>query len=278
MVEQTSKRFVELLMNLHFRIRRACFVGVCLGVAIPYVASAADTASELAAKLRAKQSGSMFVRIRMEIGSGEKQTLQVQIKSRVSDADGHIVYQILFPKERKGESVLLHRSGHKFSGTVFTPPNNLKPIGSAEMKQSLFGSDLSYEDIIDSPFAWSQQAIVGTEDQDGTLCQILESKPGKGHTSSYSSVKSWVDSRRLVPLRIEKYDSSGKVVRRINTTRVLLQGGDSLPVDLKVYGPGGSVTQITGSRLKRGVSYADAEFTPEGLKQLNAPPGSGSSE
>src|SRR6267378_5437452 len=109
-------------MNLHFRIRRTCFAGICFGFAF-----AADTASDLAAKLRAKQSGSMFVRIRMEIGSGEKQTLQVQIKSRVSDAAGDIVYQILFPKERKGESVLLHRSGHKFSGTVFTPPGNLKP-------------------------------------------------------------------------------------------------------------------------------------------------------
>ena len=183
-------------MNLHFGIRRLCFVGIYLGIALPSFASAADTASELAAKLRAKQSGSMFVRIRMEIGSGEKQTLQIQIKSRVSDAGGDIVYQILFPKERKGESVLLHRFGHKFSGTLFTLPNNLKSVGSAEMKQSLFGSDLSYEDIIDSPFAWSQQTIVGTEDMDGTPCQILESKPGKGHTSSYSSVKSWVDSRR----------------------------------------------------------------------------------
>lgn len=265
-------------MNLHFGIKRTCFVGICLGAAVSCVASAADTASELAAKLRAKQNGSIFVRIRMEIGSGEKQTLQIQIKSRVSDAAGDIVYQILFPKERKGESVLLHRSGNKFSGTLFTPQNNLKSIGSAEIKQSLFGSDLCYEDIIDSPFAWSQQTIVGTENMDATPCQILESKPGKGHSSSYSSVKSWVESGRLVPLRIEKYDASGKVVRRINTTRVLLEGGDSLPVDLKVYGPGGSVTRITGSRLKRGVTYADTEFTPEGLKQLSAPPGSGSSE
>jgi outer membrane lipoprotein-sorting protein len=265
-------------MNFHFRIRKTCFVGICLGLALPCVAFAADNASELATQLRAKQSGSMFVRIRMEIGSGQNQTLQIQIKSRVSDAAGDIVYQILFPKERKGESVLLHRSGHKFTGTVFTPPNNLKSIASAEMKQSLFGSALSYEDIIDSPFAWTQQTIVGTEDMDGTPCQILESKPGKGHTSSYSSVKSWIDSRRLVPLRIEKYDSSGKVVRRINTTRVLLEGGDSLPVDLKIYGPSGSATHITGSRLKRGVSYADSEFTPEGLKQLNPPSGSGSSE
>ena len=277
MAEESGQRFVELLMNLHFGVRTTCFAGICLGLALPCFASAADTASELAAKLRAKQSGSTFVRIRMEVGN-EKQMLQIQIKSRVSDAAGDIVYQILFPKERKGESVLLHRSGHKFTGTLFTPPGTLKSIGSAEMKQSLFGSDLSYEDIIDSPFAWSQQAIVGTEDVSGTPCQILESKPGKGHTSSYSSVKSWVDPLRLVPLRIEKYDTSGKIVRRINTTRITLDGGDSLPADLKVYGSRGSVTQIAGSRIKRGLSYADTEFTPEGLKLLNAPPGSGSSE
>src|SRR6266571_2730076 len=126
-------------MNLHFGVRRTCFVGIYLGLALPSFASAADTASELAAKLRAKQSGSMFVRIRMEIGSGEKQTLQIQIKSRVSDAGGDIVYPILLPTERKGESVLLHRSGHKFSGTLFTLPNTLKQIEAGEMSQSLFG-------------------------------------------------------------------------------------------------------------------------------------------
>jgi Outer membrane lipoprotein-sorting protein len=267
----TSNQF----MDLHFSAR--CFAAIGLGiVALPIFSFGAHTASDLAAGLRAKQEGSTFVRVRMQVGS--EKILQLQIKSRVSSETSDIVYQILFPKERKGESVLLHRSGHKFSGTLFTPPDNLKPIGSAEMKHSLFGSDLSYEDIIDSPFAWSQQAIVGTEDVSGTPCQILESKPGKGHTSSYSSVKSWVDPLRLVPLRIEKYDTSGKVVRRINTTRISLDGGDSLPADLKVYGSRSSVTQIAGSRIKRGLSYADTEFTPEGLKELNAPPGSGSSE
>ena len=64
----------------------------------------------------------------------------------------------------------------------------------------------------------------------------------KGHHSAYSSVKTWVDTRRTVPLRIEKYDASGKVIRRINTTRILLDGSDSIPADLKVYGPSGSVT------------------------------------
>jgi len=237
-------------------------------LALPQFASAADSGSDLAAKLRAKESGSTFVRIRMQVGGD---TLQVQIKSRVSAAAADIVYQILFPKERKGESVLLHRSGQKFSGTVLKLPDNLKPIGAGEMNQALLGSDLSYEDIIDSPFAWSQQAVVGTENIGRFPCQILESKPGNDHRSSYASVKTWIDSNRMVPLQIEKYDSSGKVVRRINITRMLLNGGDSLPADLEVTGPRGSVTHITGSGIKRGLNYPETEFSPEGLKQLNAP-------
>ena len=260
-------------MSLHFTAR--CFAAIGFGlVALPIFALAAESASDLAAGLRAKQEGSTFVRVRMQIGSGENQTLQLQIKSRVSRDTSDIVYQILFPKERKGEAVLLHRSGEKFSGTSFTLPNTVRPIASGEINQRLFGSDLSYEDIIDNPYRWNQQAIVGSEVIGGDSCQILESKPGKGHRSSYSSVKTWVDPRRLVPLRIEKYDASGKVVCRINTTRVLLDGNESLPADLKVYGPNSTVTEITGSRIKRGVTYPDNEFTPEGLKELAAPPGS----
>lgn len=244
------------------------FAAICL--ALPQFGFADDTGSQLAAKLRAKESGATFVRIRMQGGSGN-QTLQVQIKSRVSDSASDIVYQILFPKERKGESVLLHRSGNKFTATLFKPPDTLKQIGAAEMKQALFGTDLSYEDIIDSPFAWSQQAIVGTQDVDRFPCQILESKPGKDRASSYASVKTWVDPKRMVPLQIEKYDSSGKVVRRINITRMLLDGGDSLPADLEVSGPGGSVTHITGSSIKRGLNFPETEFTAEGLKDLKTP-------
>jgi outer membrane lipoprotein-sorting protein len=256
-------------MNLHCSPIKTMFLAaIGFGLIAPSVASA-DSGTDIAAKLRAKEYGSTFVRLKMDAGGG---SLQIQIKSRVSESTSDIVYQILFPKERKGESVLLHRSGHKFTGTLFRPPDSLKQISSGEMSQSLFGSELSYEDIIDSPFAWSQQAIVGTENVGRFACQILESKPGKDQSSSYASVKSWIDSSRMVPLRIEKYDSSGKVLRRINITRMLLNGGDSLPADLEVSGSRGSVTHITGSGLKRGLNYGDTEFTPENLKQLKAPP------
>ena len=258
---------------MDFRFSARCFAAVGLGlIVLPIFAFGAGSASDLAAKLHAKQEGSTFVRVRMRISSGE--ILQLQIKSRVSRDTSDIVYQILFPKERKGEAVLLHRSGEKFTGTSFTPPNTVSPIASGQTNQPLFGSDLSYNDIIDNPYRWSQQAIVGTEVIDNTPCQILESKPGKNKNSAYSSVKTWVDPRRMVPLRIEKYDASGKLVRRINTTRVLLDGGDSLPANLSVQGPRGTTTEIDGSRIKRGVTYKDIEFTADGLKQLSVPPAS----
>ena len=257
------------LMDFHFSARCFAAVGVSL-IVLPIFAFGAGSASDLAAKLRAKQEGSTFVRVRMRVGNGE--ILQLQIKSRASRASADIVYQILFPKERKGEAVLLRRSGGQFTGTLFVPPNAVRLIASAKFTEPLFGSDLSYEDIIDNPFAWDQHAIVGTEVIDGTPCQILESKPGNGRDSSYSSVHTWVDPRRFVPLRIEKYGASGKLLRRINTTRILVDGGDSIPANLSVQGPRGTTTEIDGSRIKRGVTYEEIEFTVDGLKQLAAPP------
>jgi hypothetical protein len=77
------------------------------------------------------------------------------------------------------------------------------------MKDAVFGGDLSYADLIENFFAWEQQSIAGTEIVDRVSCQILESRPGKGDRSIYGRVLSWIDPKRLVPLRVEKYFESG---------------------------------------------------------------------
>jgi outer membrane lipoprotein-sorting protein len=253
----------------HMQDRSFAVAFVCFLI-MPLLSCQAEPGSDLAAQLKAKQAGSTYVRMRMETGGDEKQTFQLQIKSRLSETGADVVYQVLFPKERKGEAVLLHRSGEKFAGTLFIPPNDTHSIAPGRLSQPLFGSDLSYEDIIDDPFNWRQQAIVGTEVINGAACQILESKPNEGQGSSYSRVRTWVDPRRLVPLRIEKYDATGQVLRRITTTRVLLAGDESVPANLSVQGPRGT-TEIDGSRIKRAVTYADTEFTPQGLRNLSVP-------
>lgn len=257
------------------RLSKALQAFACVG-AISF-ASAEETAmsaSQLAARLSAlQQDGTSHVRLKMEIQAAAKESLQLQIKQRRTSAGTDIVYQILWPKERAGESVLLRKSpGEAASGSLFVPPNTLRDISTAQMKDPLFGSDLCYADVIDNFFAWDQHAIVGSENVDRTTCQILESRPGRGERSPYAVVRSWIDVRRLVPLRIEKYSSAGKLMRRIETTRVVSDDGRHLPANLTVTSPArGSTTEIDGSRLRRGVVYSDRDFSPEGLKELTTP-------
>ncbi len=103
---------------------------------------------------------------------------------------------------------------------------------------------------------------------------ILESKPGKGDGSGYGSVRSWIDPRRLVPLRVEKYLPSGKLARRIDTTRVANDDkGRAIPASLAVHGLRGAVRRpdLDGSRIRHDVTYTDHDFSPEGLGDLTAP-------
>jgi len=248
-----------------------------IGLTLAFSSSSAEspspmTANDLASRLSAlRQDGESYVRLRMEIKGATRETLQLQIKERRTKNSSEVVYQVLYPKKRKGESVLLRKIGDRpASGSVFVPPNTLRPID--DLKEPLFGSDLSYEDVVDNFFAWDQQAIVGAEKVDGVNCPILESKPGKDQRSIYGSVRSWIDVRRLVPLRVEKYASSGQLLRRIDTTRVVADAGHHIPADLEAGGARpDSSTLLDGSRIRHNVTYTDRDFTIEGLKEIAAP-------
>ena len=237
---------------------------------VPAPISAKDLASRLNAII---QDGNSYVRVRLEVTGAAQEILQLQIKARRTKNSTDVVYQVLWPKERKGEAVCLRKSGDlPASGNLFVPPASVRPLGVGDMKEPLFGSDLSYEDVVENFFAWNQQAIVGTEEVDGVACQILESKPGKNGRSIYGRVRSWIDIRRLVPLRVEKFSSSGQLLRRVNTIRVVGVDGRQIPTNLTVSRPGqNSSTTFDGSGIKHGVTYTDREFTADGLKDLSLP-------
>ena len=241
--------------------------GVC-----PAENAAPLSAGELASRLGAlQQDGPSYVRLRMEISGSTKTTFQIQIKQRRTKSASEVLYQVLWPKEHKGDAVLLRQIGnHLPTGTAFTPPNTVRSID--DLKGSLLGGDLSYQDAIENFFLWSQQVILGAEDVGGVKCQILESKPGNGEHSIYGSVRAWIDSRRMVPLRIEKYSASGQLLRRIDITQVVLDGANHIPADFVVHGPRAETSTILdGSRIRHDVNYTDANFTPNGLGDLSAP-------
>ena len=240
--------------------------------------AAPPSARDLSARLSGNlQDGSSSVRLKMEIErpvGGPKTVLQLQVKARRTKTATDLVYQVLWPKERKGESFLLRKAADRASsGAVFVPPDSLLPISSSKMKEAVFGSDLSYEDLVENFFAWEHQTIVGTETVDRAPCQILESRPGKSDRSSYARVRSWIDPKRFIPLRVEKYLESGQLARRIDTTRVAKDDTDRLvPASLAVRRSGqDSVTELEGSNSRHDVSHPESDFTPEALRALSIP-------
>jgi hypothetical protein len=278
-----EKRFlVETLMKLErfvFSPILAAVIGVSsLALAKAHAAdpeTKPPTASELASRLNTgRMPGTSYVRVRMDTGGT---VLQLQVKERRTEKGAEMVYQVLFPKERKGEAVLLKKTdGQAPTGVIMAGDGKTSELSAAQMKDPFLGTVLTYEDMIENFFAWPEQAITGTEEVNRVKCPILESKPSKGDRSSYSKVRSWVDTRRMVPLRVEKHALSGEVAKSVKTTRVVTgPQGRPIPANLVVTaGASGATTEIDGSRIKHDVVYADDEFTPEGLAKIAAPKGS----
>ena len=262
-------------MNPILRSLRHAFLVAALLVAGANAQEATPSARDLAAQLsNIIQDGSSVLRLKMDISKpsgGGKTVLQIQVKSQRTKSCTDLIYQILWPRERKGESFLVRKSGeHAPSGSLFTPPGSMVPLTAAKIKDGIFGSDLAYEDLLENFFAWEKQAIVGTEVVDRVPCQILESKPGKGDDTGYSHVRSWIDTKLMVTLRVEKYTGSGKLAKRIDTTRV--SKGDTghwFGSSFSLQRPGqDSVTEIEGSNSKHGMTFSAADFTPEALRTL----------
>jgi outer membrane lipoprotein-sorting protein len=88
-------------------------------------------------------------------------------------------------------------------------------IAGHMLRQSVMGSDMSYEDMMEDPKL--QNLYTATVVGEGTLlersCWILELKAKPDAAPSYHSRKVWVDKERFLPLKEERYATSGKLLK-----------------------------------------------------------------
>lgn len=262
-------------MNTIYRSFGSVFVAATVMLSSVSAQNEAPSAKALAERLSNNlQDGNSEVRLKIEIPAVDgnpKTVLQLKVKSRRDKSATELVYQVLWPKERKGEGFLLKRSGSRApGGTLLLPPNTLVQLTASKMKDGIFGSDLTYADLVEDFFSWSDQKILGSETVGNVPCVILESKPGSGNSSIYAKVQSWIDTKRMVPLRVDKYYGGGKLARRIETTRVAKDdSGRQIPASFSVMGPDqGPPTILEGSSSKHEVTFSDSDFTQEAIGVL----------
>jgi outer membrane lipoprotein-sorting protein len=105
---------------------------------------------------------------------------------------------------------------------IYSPSTDRTILISGQMlRQSVMGSDLSYEDMMeDSKLTEKYQAVnTGTEEIDGRKCYVLELTAIVADVN-YFKRKTWIDCERFVPLKEELYAKSGQLLKQTTLSGV----------------------------------------------------------
>lgn len=98
---------------------------------------------------------------------------------------------------------------------IFSPGTDRTiQISGHMLRQSVMGSDLSYEDMMDDPNLRRKYfaAVTGSEEIDGADCWILELTATTNDVAYYMR-KLWVDKSKFLPMKEELYTKSGTLLK-----------------------------------------------------------------
>jgi outer membrane lipoprotein-sorting protein len=95
------------------------------------------------------------------------------------------------------------------------PTDRIITISGHLLRQSVMGSDLSYEDITENRklIDMYEAKVIGSEKINDRNCYVVE-LTGKLEDITYYRRKLWVDKERWLPLKEERYAKSGKALKR----------------------------------------------------------------
>ena len=129
-----------------------------------------------------------------------------------SEGEERSFTEYLAPAREKGTKMLMLED----KLWMFSPSTDrIIQISGHMLKQSLMGSDLSYEDMMEDPKLTRHYdaRVTGTETYDGRSCWVLELTAITPDVS-YHGRKQWIDRERYIPLKEELFAKGGKLLKK----------------------------------------------------------------
>lgn len=143
-------------------------------------------------------------------------------------------------------------------------------ISGHMLRQSVMGSDLSYEDMMDDRKLTDVYTaiVIGSEEIDGRRTWILE-LTAKVDDVAYAKRKIWIDTERYIPLKEELFAKSGQLLKRSFMREVIKIEGRWFPTvivykDMLSQGEG---TEFKMTSIKFNQEIPAYIFTKAALKQ-----------
>jgi outer membrane lipoprotein-sorting protein len=154
---------------------------------------------------------------------------------------------------------------------IYSPSTDrIIQISGHMLRQSVMGSDLSYEDMMDDRKLTEiySASIEGHQEIEGRDTYVLDLQAIVDDVAYYSQ-KIWVDSERYVPLKQEMFAKSGQLLKRTTLSDVQKIQGRWFPMTMvyKDMLKDGSGTEFRVKSAKFDQDIPEYIFTKAALKQ-----------
>ena len=154
---------------------------------------------------------------------------------------------------------------------IYSPATDrIIQISGHMLRQSVMGSDLSYEDMMDDRKLSEvySAGIFGEENIGGRKTWVLE-LTARVTDAPYHSQKLWIDTERFIPLKQEMYAKSGQLLKRTEMSDVQQVQGRWFPFtmlykDMLKQGDG---TEFKITSIRFNEKIPDYLFSKASLKQ-----------
>jgi outer membrane lipoprotein-sorting protein len=143
-------------------------------------------------------------------------------------------------------------------------------IAGHMLRQSVMGSDLSYEDLMEDPALHNlyTAAIAGEESILGRACWSLDLS-SRGGDIAYQSRKVWVDKERFALLREDRFAKSGKLLKttEVKETRKIGSKWVATDVIVKDVLKAGNGTEFQVESIEFNAAIPPQLFSKAALRQ-----------
>jgi hypothetical protein len=145
-------------------------------------------------------------------GDQRVRKMSVQSKLKANGIDSAVMTGFLQPQDIKGTGFLqIENSAGDDDIWVYLPAlGKTRRLASNNKRDSFFGTDFSYGDILLPGVERYQHAWLRTESIDGVDCDVIESRPVDDKTrddTGYARRISWLDTHSHVERKVEYYDT-----------------------------------------------------------------------
>lgn len=224
-----------------------------------------DTA-EILRKIDANMSSKSRVIESSMIIYGKRADRSIRSKS-YSEGSDKVFTEYLEPAREKGTKMLkLDKNLWIYSPST----DRVIQLSGHMLKQSVMGSDLSYEDFMEDRKLTDvyDAKVIGTEAIDGRECWIIE-MTAKVVDVSYYKRKVWVDTERYVPLKEELFAKSGQLLKMTTLSEVKKIQGRWFPMRMNYRDmlKSGKGTDFVIHSVELNVAIPQQLFTKASLKK-----------